>query len=112
MLTKLRRSFRRKRHSYCINCGHADGHGGCYHAREYESLNNSRGVSPASHDSGGSDCNASAVAADPYQDYLLYDKLNLSKGGSLPNEFAVRHPNHSFILSPNPKPNVLFSGSH
>ena len=80
MLTKLRRSFRRKRHSYSINSSH-DG-SGCYH----ESLNNSRGVSPASHESSNSD----VCTVDPYQDYLLYDQIHFSKTGSLPNEYSVR----------------------
>ena len=35
MLTKLRRSFRRKKASYCVNCGHVARP--CYH-QEYENM--------------------------------------------------------------------------
>ena len=35
MLTKLRRSFRRKKASYCVNCGHVER--ACYH-QEYENV--------------------------------------------------------------------------
>lgn len=36
MLQRIRRSFRRKKASVCINCGHADRQ--CYH-KEYENIN-------------------------------------------------------------------------
>ena len=45
MLTKLRRSFRRKRASYCVNCGHVEK--ACYH-QEYENVEFHAAATPSS----------------------------------------------------------------
>ena len=76
MLTKLRRSFRRKKASYCVNCGHVER--ACYH-QEYENVEFQNGSS------GSASPNplSSVLVDDNHQVYTLNNRRDLNNGGTM-----------------------------